>query len=114
MIASISDLAPISSFFLPGVESRLQETEYSRLHACAQRSTGSKPTASRIRQLALRLGGQDCTIEVGQLYPGGGDGEVVAILDLGNHLPYGVFTTSDPDAPAFLIGKRVYSVTKFA
>lgn len=113
LIASIVDLAPATSFFLPGIEPRLQESEYDRLHACAHRSTGSKPTASRIQRLALRLGGQDCTIEVGQLYPLGG-GEVVAILDLGNHLPYGVFTTADPDAPAFLIGKRVYSVTEFA
>jgi len=38
---------------------------------------------------------------------------VVAILDLGRHLPYGVFTTADADAPALLIGKRVYAVTEF-
>ncbi len=113
LIASITELPANKSFFLPGVDADAQESEYGRLQACASRSTGSKPTNSRIRQLALRLGGKDCTIEVGQTYPLGG-GDVVAILDLGHHLPYGVFTTADPDAPAFLIPKRVYSVTKFA
>ena len=90
-----------------------QEREYGRLRACATRCTGSQPTASRISRLDLRLGGRDCAVEVGAAYPLGG-GDVVAILDLGNHEPYGVFTTADPDAPAHLIPKRVYSVTLFA
>lgn len=37
----------------------------------------------------------------------------MAILDLGRHLPYGVFTAADPDAPALLVDKHVYSVTEF-
>lgn len=112
-IAAITDLAPSTTFFLPGVAPRLQETEYERLQDCARRSSGAEPTAARIQGVACRLGGKDCAVEVGQDYPLGG-GEVVAILDLGNHMPYGVFTTADPDAPAFLIGKRVYSIREFS
>lgn len=39
---------------------------------------------------------------------------VVAIIDLGRHLPYGVFTAACTDATAYHVGKRVYSVTDFA
>ncbi len=38
----------------------------------------------------------------------------MAIIDLGRHLPYGVFTTADAEAPSLLIGKPVYAVTDFA
>ncbi|MFN8130085.1 MAG: hypothetical protein U0R70_00910 [Solirubrobacteraceae bacterium] len=102
-----------ASFFVPGIAAELQEREYGRLQDCAQRATGCKPAASRIRQLACRIGSLDCTLEVGQPDPTG-SGDVVAILDLGRHQPYGVFTTADPEAPAFLVGKRVYAVTTFA
>ncbi len=75
-------------------------------------ATGFEPTPSRIHRIACRLGGRDCTIEVGK--PGPVDGaEVVAILDLGRELNYGVFTTADQDALAMEIGKRVYTVTPF-
>jgi hypothetical protein len=102
----------VPSFFVPGFGAASQEREYGRLRACAQTATGSLPTATRIRSLDLRLGGRDCCVAVGEPYPQGG-GDVVAIMDLGNHEPYGVFTTADPDAPAHLISKRVYSVTLF-
>jgi len=113
LIAANADLAVPTAFFLPGFDARRQEREYGRLQACAHRATGSKPTESRIHLLACRLGGRDCTIEVGQLDPVDG-AEVVAILDLGRHQPYGIFTTADPDAPALLVDKRVYAVTEFA
>lgn len=111
-IASSSDPASVVAFFLPGVDAHLRDREYSRLQACAQRSTGFKPLESRIQRLACRIGGRDCDVEVGQPDPSG-DAMVVAIIDLGRHLSYGVFTTADPDAPAFLVGKRIYSVTEF-
>lgn len=111
-IASNSDLAPTASFFLPGTTSRTQEDEYGRLRECAERVTGFAPTPHRIHRIACRLGGRDCTVEVGK--PGPVDGaQVLAILDLGRELNYGVFTTADPDAPAMEIGKRVYAVTPF-
>ena len=80
--------------------------------ACAFRETGFPPNERRIWRLACRVGGRDCSIEVGQPDPVDG-ADVVAILDLGRHLPYGVFTTAAADAPALLVGKRVYSVTNF-
>ncbi len=112
-IASISDPARTSGFFLPGISTSHEEQEYSRLLACAQRSTDFLPIERRIRGLDCRVAGRDCSVEVGQ--PGPGDGaDVVAIIDLGRHLPYGVFTTADSEAPSLLIGKPVYEVTDFA
>ena len=40
--------------------------------------------------------------------------QVVAILELGRHLPFGVFTAEEPNSPALLIGPSVYSVTEFS
>ena len=112
-IASISDPTRTSGFFLPGITSSLEEQEYGRLLACAQRSTDFPPIQRRIRGLDCRVAGRDCSIEVGR--PGPGDGaEVVAIIDLGRHLSYGVFTRADAEAPSLLIGKPVYAVTDFA
>lgn len=111
-IASNSDSSPTRAFFLPGTSRGRQEDEYGRLRECAMQATGSEPTPSRIHRIACRLGGKDCTVEVGK--PGPVDGaEVVAILDLGRELNYGVFTTADPNALAMQIGKRVYGVTPF-
>jgi hypothetical protein len=111
-IAANSDASPTRAFFLPGTSRNRQEEEYVRLRQCAMQATGFEPTPSRIHQIACRLGGRDCTIEVGK--PGPLDGaKVVAILDLGRELNYGVFTTADQDALAMEIGKRVYTVTPF-
>ena len=112
-IASNVDRVVPRSFFVPGFDADHQESEYGRLQACALLATGSKPSESRILALGCRLGGRDCAIEVGQRDPID-DAEVVAIIDLGRELPYGVFTTANSDAPALTIGKRVYSVTRFA
>ena len=111
-IASISDPARTSGFFLPGIPASREEEEYGRLLACAQRSTGFPPVARRIRGLHCRVAGRDCEIEVGLAGPGDAD-EVVAIIDLGRHLGYGVFTTADATAPSLTIGKPVYAVTDF-
>jgi hypothetical protein len=112
MIASNSDLPPTRAFFLPGTSRGRQEDEYGRLRECALQETGFEPTPRRIHHIACRIGGRDCTVEVGK--PGPVDGaQVVAILDLGRELNYGVFTAADPDALAMEIGKRVYTVTPF-
>lgn len=112
MIVEGSDPAATTPFFLPGTPPRRQELEYDRLLQCAQRATGSTPVDVRIHRLGCRLGGRDCTIEVGELDPIDGE-QVVAIVDLGRGLPYGVFTTADPDSPALRVGKHVYAVTRF-
>jgi hypothetical protein len=111
-IASTSDLVKASAFFVPGTTARSREREYGRLQECAMRSTGFPPLECRIEQIACRIGGKDCTIAVGQPDPVDGQ-KVVAIIDLGRHLPYGVFTTADADAPAHLVGKKIYSMTTF-
>ncbi len=113
LIDASSDLATTTAFFLPGFNARLQEREYGRLQECARRSTGFDPIDHRIEGIACRIGGHDCTVSVGQQDPVDGS-KVVAILDLGRHLPYGVFTTASPDAPAHLVGKRIYSLTSFS
>lgn len=74
--------------------------------------TGFEPTPTRIHHIACRIGGKDCTVEVGKPAPLDG-AQVVAILDLGRELNYGVFTTADQDALSMEIGKRVYAVTQF-
>lgn len=112
-IVANTDPGTTPLFFLPGVAFSGQEQEYVRLQECAQRETGSVPIERRIRQLACRVDGRDCTIEVGGPDPVQGT-DVVAIIDLGRHLPYGIFTTADADAPALLAEKPVYSVTDFA
>lgn len=103
---------PPVAFFLPGTEAAACEPEYARLQACAERATGAAPTGDRIHGVACRLAGRDCTLEVGELHPVDGT-QVLAILDLGRHMPYGVFTAADREEPALLLRKRVYSVTVF-
>lgn len=103
---------PPVAFFLPGTEAAACEPEYARLQACAERATGAAPTGERIHGVACRLAGRDCTLQVGELHPVDGT-QVLAILDLGRHMPYGVFTADDPEAPVMLLRKQVYSVTVF-
>jgi hypothetical protein len=114
-VTIVSNFDPDSTtpFFLPGVAQSDEEAEYGRLQECAQRETGALPVNRRIRLLACRVAGNDCTIEVGKPDPVDGTG-VVAIIDLGRHLPYGVFTTADAESPTLLAEKPVYSVTDFA
>ena len=84
-----------------------------RLLARAEASTGVEPSSRRIQGLSCRLQGQDCTIEVGRPDPITG-AQVVAIIELGRHLPFGVFTAEEPNSPALLVGPSVYSVTEFS
>jgi hypothetical protein len=84
-----------------------------RLLARAEASTGVTPSKRRIQGLFCRIGGRDCTIEVGQPDPISG-AQVVAIIELGRHLPFGVFTAEEPNSPALLVGPSVYSVTEFS
>lgn len=108
-----SDPVGKTPFYVPGVDAGSMEREYVRLQACAHRGTGFRPTDRRIERISCRLDGRDCEVEVGKVDPLTGNGTVVAIIDLGRHLSYGVFTTADVESPAFLVGKRVYSITDF-
>jgi hypothetical protein len=90
-----------------------EEHELRRLHRCAERTTGVVPSARRIQGLSCRIGGRDCVVEVGRPDPVAGD-QVTAIIELGRHLPFGVFTAGEPNSPALLVGPSVYSVTEFS
>ena len=112
IIASSLQPPAATAFFLPGAARAAGEVEYARLQACAERATGAAPTGERIHGVACRLAGRDCTMQVGEPHPVDG-AQVLAIIDLGRHMPYGVFTAADTEAPVLLLRKRVYSVTVF-
>lgn len=95
---------------VPGTDDEAREL--SRLRACAQATTGREPGTRRIQSVFGRVSGRDCVVEVGRPDPIRG-AEVLAILELGRHLPFGVFTAAEPNSPALLIGPSVYSVTEF-
>jgi hypothetical protein len=114
-IFSSADPAATTTFFVPGAGAghESSERELRRLRRCAEKMTGKTPGTRRIQRIDCRVEGTDCVIEVGHPDPLGGH-PVVAILELGRHLPYGVFTTADADAPALLVGPSVYTVTEFS
>jgi hypothetical protein len=114
-IFSSADPAATTPFFVPGAGSAhgASERELRRLWQCAERMTGKTPGSRRIQRIDCRIDGVDCVIEVGHPDPVAGDA-VLAIVELGRHLPYGVFTTADADAPALLVGPSVYTVTEFS
>jgi hypothetical protein len=114
-ISASADPAGSTPFFVPGVDAgdAATEREYLRLLACAEAHTGCKPADRRIQGLSCRVAGRDCVIEVGGTEPVDG-ARVLAIIELGRHLPFGVFTTAEPDKPALLVGPSVYSVTEFS
>jgi hypothetical protein len=75
--------------------------------------TGKPPATRRIQGISCRISGHDCVVEVGGPDPVNG-AQVVAILELGRHLPFGIFTAEEPNSPALLVGPSVYSVTEFS
>ena len=103
---------PPVAFFLPGVSGANCEPEYTRLQGCAERATGGAPTGDRIHHVACRLAGRDRVLKVGEPHPVDGTA-VLAIIDLGRHLPYAVFTGADTEVPKTMLRKSVYSVTTF-
>ena len=103
----------VVDFFLPGVDvPAVSASTPDCRHVRSGRPARRRPRAASSDSSAGSAG-HDCVVEVGLPEPSG-DATVVAIIDLGRHLSYGVFTTADPDAPAFLVGKRIYAVTEFA
>lgn len=95
-----------------GVDPDDGEDEYRRLRSCARDATGHEPLDRRIRSIYCRIAGRDHNLVIGGLAPDD-EAQVVAILDLGRHLNYVVFTTADRDVPVLELGKHVYSVTDF-
>jgi hypothetical protein len=114
-IFSSADPAATTPFFIPGVGSTKDslERELIRLHRCAETMTGKAPGVRRIQRIDCRHEGIDRVFEVGRPDPIAGD-DVLAIVELGRHLPYCVFTTADANAPALLVGPSVYTVTEFS
>ena len=114
-IFSSADPAATTPFFVPGAGPApdSSQRELVRLRRCVERITGKPPGSRLIQRIDCRIEGSDCVIEVGHPDPVAGD-PVVAIVELGRHLPYGVFTTADANAPALLVGPSVYTVTEFS
>jgi hypothetical protein len=114
-IVTSSDPAGTTSFFIPGVSPGTEDEarELKRLLGCAEEMTGRTPGPRRIQGISCRISGRDCTVEVGRPDPIAG-AQVVAIIELGRHLPFGVFTAEEPNSPALLVGPSVYSVTEFS
>jgi hypothetical protein len=99
------------TFFVPGVEPGEQEREYARLRAEVRAQTACEPRSRRIFSLDCRLGGRDGQVVVGQSDPLG-EGDVLAIFDVGGQDRYAVCTTGT--GPSGRLGKHVYAVSEFA
>jgi hypothetical protein len=113
-ILTSSDPTGTTPFFIPGVVSGTdeEERELARMRKCATAMTGCATGPRRIQCLSCRIGGHDCVVAVGEPDPVDG-AAVVAIIELGRHLPFGVFTDACADEPTLLVGPSVYSVTEF-
>ncbi len=109
--ASSTASEPGRAFFVPGVEPGDQERAYERLRAEVRAQTDCEPRSRRIFSLECRLGGRDGQVVVGHPDPLG-EGEVLAIFDVGGQDRYAVCTTGSE--PTGRLGKHVYAVSEFA
>lgn len=105
----------MTSFFVPDCAGAEAEAAYAAIRSAVEERTGHRPLECRIEGLACRRDGVDLFTSVGDTDPTCGK-TVVAILDLGRHLPYLIQcgTPGDADDRQILIDKPVYSVTKFS
>ena len=103
----------MTRFFVPDCNGTSAADRYDAIRQAAEEQTGHRPTEKRIAALTSRREGRDLETAVGAADPVCGE-TVLAILDLGRHLPYLVHCGStDPTAQQLLISKPVYDVTEF-
>jgi hypothetical protein len=102
----------VTRFFVPDRTGRAATERYDAIRQAAQESTGHCPTDRRIAALTCRREGRDLETIVGQADPVCG-GTVIAILDLGRHLPYLVHCAGNEAQQQLLVSKPVYAVTEF-
>jgi hypothetical protein len=107
----------VTTFFIPGVGSdpRVLEGAYRDMSGVIELEMGRRPTARRILRLWTRRGCTDCITEVGRTDPLRG-GTVVAIFDMGTHLPFVIWWQPDdgrPDGVREILGCKAYAVLEF-
>lgn len=106
----------MTTFFVPGVEAGNGDTEaaYTSIRETVAVGTGRVSRERRIWRLSARRGGQDCITEVGMPDPATGE-IVIAILDLGTHMPFAIYTHDEGGGGSIheLEIRQVYEVIEF-
>ena len=103
----------MTRFFVPDHSGRAATDSYDEIRRAAEERTGYRPLDKRIAALTCRRDGRDLETVVGEADPVCGD-TVMAILDLGRHLPYLIYCAGAGLTPRhLLVSKPVYSVTEF-
>ena len=103
----------MTRFFVPNRKGRAATNSYEEIRRATEARTGHRPTEKRIAALTCRRDGRDLDTVVGDADPVCGE-TVLAILDLGRHLPYLVYCSDEGlEASPMLVNKPVYSVTEF-
>jgi hypothetical protein len=80
-----------------------------------ERELGRAPRTARILELDTRRGHVDCITRVGTPDPISGD-TVIAIFDMGSHLPFVVWhqdSDGTPETCFEVLGNHAYSVLEF-
>jgi hypothetical protein len=105
-----------AAFFIPGHDDEPAEAEaaYAVIRDTITVSTGHVPRDRRIWRLSARRGGRDCITQVGLPDPLSNE-LVVAILDLGTHKPFAVYSrcSHGGDEIEELQLHQVYEVVEF-
>jgi hypothetical protein len=107
----------VPSFFIPGMRSdrRVVEDAYAEMRRQVELEMGARPSARRIVRLWMRRGSVDCVTEVGTPDPVSGS-TVLAIFDMGPHLPFVVWRQPDkgmPNGVREILGCNAYLVSEF-
>jgi len=105
----------VTTFFVPGVDSRGERAEmaYRELRERSQTAAGCPARSRRIFKLSCRCGGRDQEIEVGRPLEDGKE-VVIAIMDHGRDEPFLVHTAADMAGDPLRVRRPVYSVTEFS
>lgn len=106
----------MTAFFIPGEsnDASLLERTYAGMRRQIEVDLGRLPNSRRILSLWTRRGSIDCVTEVGRGDPLHG-GIVIAIFDLGSHLPYVVWWRPDgvDEGVREVLGPSAYTVLEF-
>jgi hypothetical protein len=105
----------MTSFFVPEESAAGSELAYAEIRRLVTEDTGRAGRVSRILELDGRRGGRDCVTRVGEPDPITGE-LVLAILDLGPHSPFVVYTRADDGSDTIheLLRNQVYGTTEFS
>lgn len=107
----------MTAFFIPGVvgDGPSVEDVYGEMRRAIELELGRLPSARRIFRLWTRRGAVDCVTEVGSRDPLR-DGVVIAIFDMGPHLPFVVCRQQElgsREGVREILGCHAYAVLEF-